>query len=76
MTVSDVGAGEIITLAGQFGPMGLIVAYLIWRESAERKDGRDEAEKNRELASKRIETDIELARSFLLLTETIKGIIR
>jgi hypothetical protein len=25
-------AGDMLALAGQFGPMGLFVAYLIWRE--------------------------------------------
>jgi hypothetical protein len=26
------GMSDILSLAGQFGPMGLFVAYLVWRE--------------------------------------------
>ena len=35
------GIDQVVVLAGQFGPMGLLVAYLIWRESGERKDRRE-----------------------------------
>jgi hypothetical protein len=27
-----VSISDFLTLAGQFGPMGLFVAYLVWRE--------------------------------------------
>lgn len=27
------GVGEVLQLAGQFGPMGLLVAYLVWRDT-------------------------------------------
>ena len=56
------GAGELMSLAGQFGPLGLFVGYLIWDKTQERK-----------LAKERIETDLELARSMTLLAARIDG---
>ena len=50
--------------------MGLMVGYLI----LDKKWGRDEAKLDRELARERIDADLELARSFTLLTETIRGL--
>lgn len=69
-----VGASELITLAGQFGPLGLIIGYLVWRESAERKMVREEAEKNREVTKERIAADLEMAKAFTILTVTIQGL--
>jgi len=58
--------GEILALAGQFGPMGLFVAYLIWRE--QRMDARrmtyDQA---------RLECDKALAASLATLSAVIQG---
>lgn len=64
------GASELATFALQFGPMGLMVGYLILHEKWER----DEAKLDRELSRERIDADLELARSFTLLTETIRGL--
>lgn len=49
-------------LAGQFGPMGLLVAYLVW------KDLRGER-----IAEKRIEADKEIASALALLHAAITG---
>jgi hypothetical protein len=68
MTIS-----QVLALAGQFGPMGLMVSYLIWRETMDRKDARDKAGKEHELAKERINADLELARAMTLLTVTIRG---
>jgi hypothetical protein len=62
-----------LTLAGQFGPMGLMVGYLVWREPGDRKDRREHAERERDLARERINADLELARAMTLLTVTIQG---
>jgi hypothetical protein len=55
----------MLELAGQFGPMGLLVAYLMWRELRTEKLSRD-----------RIETDKTLAASMALLTAAINGMRR
>lgn len=56
------GVENVLQLAGQFGPMGLMVAYLIWKDlRAER------------IEEKRVEADKELASSLALLTAAING---
>lgn len=67
------GTADVLTLAGQFGPMGLMVGYLVWRESKEREAVRAKIEKEHELAKEKIEADLELARAMTLLTVTIRG---
>lgn len=49
-------------LAAQFGPMGLLVGYLIWRE--QRRDKIDTA---------RIEADVEMARAINTLSVKLDG---
>lgn len=41
----------VAQLASQFGMPGVVVGYLIWRESNDRKDRRDETESRLKLAS-------------------------
>jgi hypothetical protein len=53
---------QLFTLAGQFGPIGLMVGYLMLRER--RQDA---------MMEKRIEADKLLAVSLALLTEIVKG---
>lgn len=55
-------ASELLGLASQFGPMGLFVGYLIWRELRNEKLSRD-----------RIETDKSIATAMALLTAAING---
>lgn len=56
------GFAEISALAGHFGPAGLVVGYLVWRElRADR------------LAEKRIAADTQLATALALLDATIRG---
>ena len=56
------GAGDILQLAGQFGPRGLFISYLIWERTQERS-----------LARERIETDKAVASSMSLLAAKIDG---
>ena len=67
------GAADVVMLAGQFGPMGLMVGYLVWDRHAERKHLTDNEDKNRELSRERIRADLEMARSLALLTAMIQG---
>lgn len=67
------GASDVVALATQFGTPGLFVGYFIWREHAERRDAREKAKKEHELARARIDADLELARAMTLLTVTIQG---
>ncbi|WP_303763845.1 hypothetical protein [Sphingobium yanoikuyae] len=55
----------MFTLLGQFGPLGLMIAYLIWDKS--RKD--DERDK---IQKERTEADKALAASLAALTVTIQ----
>ncbi|WP_260581212.1 hypothetical protein [Sphingopyxis sp. PET50] len=56
---------EVITAFGQFGPLGLMIAYLVWRE-------KDVSAKRREADVARAAADIELAKSLSALTVTIQ----
>ena len=56
------GIGDILQLAGQFGPMGLMVAYLVWR------DTRDDRIRQADMISRE-----KLAGSLALLTAVIQG---
>ncbi len=60
---------ELVTAFGQFGPLGLMIGYLIWRE----KTG---AEKRGELEQARTEADKALAASLASLTVTIQHLDR
>lgn len=56
-------AADFVTLAGQFGPLGLFIGYLMWREIRNEKLSRD-----------RIETDKLVASTMALLAAKIDGI--
>ncbi len=64
MAVSD-----LLTLAGQFGPMGLLVAYLVWREL--RSEGKRMA-----YDQARLEADRALASSLGALKAVIERLDR
>ena len=66
-------AGALLQLAGQFGPLGLFVGYLIWRELRTEKAAREREAAAAELAEKRIEADKGLATALALLRATIEG---
>lgn len=52
---------ELVTAFGNFGPLGLMIFYLIWNNKSEREE--------RQL---RAAADIELAKSLAALTVTIQ----
>lgn len=54
---------SILTLAGQFGPLGLMIGYLMLRDN-----------RNDKIAEKRTEADKALAASMALLTAAIQGL--
>lgn len=54
---------ELLNAFGQFGPLGLMIFYLIWNAKSEREE--------RQL---RAAADIELAKSLTALTVTIQHI--
>lgn len=56
---------ELWTLFGQFGPLGLFIAYLVWRES---KGDKERAGIDKE----RTESDKALAAALMALTVTIQ----
>ena len=53
---------DFLSLAQQFGPMGLFVGYLVWRDTRHEK-----------LVKDRIDADKSLATSLALLEAAIKG---
>lgn len=57
---------ELIAAFGQFGPLGLMIGYLVWRESKERA-----AATQRDLAQ--AEANKELAGALSALTVTIQN---
>ena len=61
--------GDILSLAGQFGPMGLFVAYLIWREQRS-------AATTMAYNQARLECDRALANSLGALTAVINRLDR
>lgn len=56
---------EIWTLLGQFGPLGLMIAYLVWKDTRN-ADTRHQVEKER------TESDKALAAALSALTVTIQ----
>lgn len=79
------GAADLIALAKLFGPIGLFIGYLIWREircekaTAERERLNRDAEKeraheDRALARERIDTDRAVASAMSNLAAKIDGI--
>jgi F0F1-type ATP synthase membrane subunit b/b' len=63
---------EILAAFGQFGPLGLVIGYLIWREKAG-AEKRGEIERERVEADKtRAEADKALAGALAALTVMIQ----
>lgn len=56
------GIRDLIQIAGQFGPMGLMIGYLVWRETRDEK-----------LREAEIVTREKLAGTLALLTAVIQG---
>lgn len=65
---------HFIALGQAFGPMGLMVAYLVWREKAGAEKRGDIERERAESEKARAASDIELARALTALTVTIQHI--
>ncbi len=60
-----IAGNDILTIAGQFGPLGVFIWYLVAQQ--ERQD---------EIAEKRIAADIKMAEAMTLLTAAVEHIRR
>lgn len=60
---------ELINAFGDFGPLGLMIFYLIWRE-------RTGAEKRGELERERIESDKALAAAMSAVAVTLQHLVQ
>ncbi|MDZ7893625.1 MAG: hypothetical protein U5M50_00940 [Sphingobium sp.] len=58
---------DIVTAFGQFGPLGPMIGYLVWREKTL-------AEQRAQIEEKRIDADKLLASSLTALTITIQDL--
>lgn len=67
------GIGEVLQLAGQFGAMGLLVAYLIWRENADRRERREQSDRRATIDQADIASREKLASSLTALSMVIQG---
>lgn len=64
---------QLLALAAQFGPMGLLVAYLIWRENCDRKERSKQADDRAEIEKADIASREKLASSLTALSMVIQG---
>lgn len=64
---------QLLALAAQFGPMGLLVAYLIWREGCDRKERREQAVERARIDEADISAREKLASSLTALSMVIQG---
>jgi len=64
---------EIVELARLFGPIGLFIGYLIWRELRQEKAAETRVKDDRDLARERIDTDKAMATSLAILAARIEG---
>ena len=65
---------QIATLLGQFGPLGIFIAYLVWRENRNAEASALREDKDRALARERIEADKDMARALDKLAFRIEGL--
>ena len=58
-------SADIVTIAANYGPPGMLLAYMIWAKIGDNK-----------LARERIQADLDMARAITLLTAKIDGYVR
>lgn len=66
-------AGDLLQLAAQFGPMGLLVGYIIWDKSRIDTKWRAHEERRAKIDESRITADTGLALALQALTIAIQG---
>lgn len=67
------GAADAIALVGQFGAMGLLVAYLIWKAERDDRRRREQAAERAEIDKADIAAREKLASSLTALSMVIQG---
>jgi hypothetical protein len=65
--------GSLISALLQSGPMGMLLAYVVWDKNCERRDRREEEARRAQIYKDDIEARIELARSLSGLTMIIQA---
>jgi hypothetical protein len=63
---------ELITAFGQFGPLGLLVGYLVWERRTDREQRRELEQAQVAAEAARAESDKALAGALAALTVTIQ----
>jgi hypothetical protein len=67
------GASDVLQLAGQWGPMGLLVAYLVWDKQQQHRQRHEEMQAKMALEEKEIASRERLASSLTALSMVIQG---
>lgn len=67
------GMGEFLSILGNFGPIGIMVAYLINREREERRERKEEAERRATIEKLDIQSRENLAVALNALSTIIQG---
>ena len=65
--------GDALSLAGQFGPMGLLVAYIIWDKQRTDTKWRDHEAARLKQDAARVEADKAMAQAMTALSIVIQG---
>lgn len=67
------GIEQLVPLAGQFGPLGLMIGYLIWDKNAERRERQAQIVIRNDIDKAEIASRVDLARSLTMLSMVIQG---
>lgn len=67
---------ELLNVAGQFGPMGILVLFLYFEKKAEREHRREVEEEKTKAEFARASSDKEIATALAALTVTIQHLPR
>lgn len=69
----QVDVPALFTALGNFGALGILVAYLIWRESCDRRERKEQAAARAERDERDIASREKLASSLTALSMVIQG---
>ena len=65
---------DLLALAGQFGAPGLFIAFLIWDRREQAAAAKDRAKADQDIAEKRVQADLDMAKSLTMLAERINHV--
>jgi hypothetical protein len=68
-----VSAGDAAQLAGQFGLAGVLMAYLFWKERADREDRKRREDRQAQIDEKDIKSREDLSSSLATLSAVIQA---